>query len=301
MRKLFSRSGSFRDAVNFFLVKQYKLLMNHRYAPEKAIRKVNGYQMVLHPRLGGIHYDLFHYGAREPFTTQLLSKTLHSGDVVLDAGANIGYYALLESQKVGSKGFVYAVEPVKSNFCLLQQNIALNRFRNVEACNLAFGNRTGDAQIFLSDVPNLHSFNEVAVQSSYVGTESVKISTVDDFLVNRRLPCLVRMDVEGFELEILKGMRGLLEENVKLLIELHHKPPFMNAAQVKEMFDLLDSFGFKVSWAVGAQKVFESRTVRFFEPRYPWYCKNMALPVFFAELSKAAFFPNVLFVKEKAC
>src|SRR3989344_3711062 len=72
--------------------------------------KVNDYEMFIDENGKGIHRDLRMHSIREPESTKLVKEILKEDDVVLEAGANIGYYTILESKKIGKRGIVYAVE-----------------------------------------------------------------------------------------------------------------------------------------------------------------------------------------------
>ena len=112
------------------------------------IKKINNYHMAIDKNSGGIHRDLYLKSVREPLSTKIMRSLLKKGDVVLDAGANIGYYVLLESKEVGEKGLVYAIEPVRENFNFLKKNVKLNKLGNVKLYdNLAFSDKIGKLKI----------------------------------------------------------------------------------------------------------------------------------------------------------
>jgi len=82
-------------------------------------KKVQGSTMflnLLEDNLSSVHKQLFTYGIHEPLSTRIIKEELNDGMHVVDIGANIGYYALLEARIVGDKGWVYAVEPSPRNF-----------------------------------------------------------------------------------------------------------------------------------------------------------------------------------------
>jgi protein-L-isoaspartate O-methyltransferase len=83
--------------------------------------------MYLRIRDKGVSRQLALVGVREKFSTETLQGELREGDCVVDIGANIGYYALMEARLVGSYGKVYAIEPVSYNFQLLENNIQLKK------------------------------------------------------------------------------------------------------------------------------------------------------------------------------
>jgi len=204
-------------------LKVVKIKWKNLFISETKIIRYEGYSLFVYPKKQGIHYDLFCNKFREKKATELVkTQLLHQGDVVLDIGANIGYYALLESYLVGNKGIVYAVEPVTDNLKLLSKNVRFNSISNIEVTQIAMGDENKTATMFLSHKPNWHTLNETSARTKgVVGVEDVQLTTVDDFLKGRRKPDLIRMDVEGYELEILKGSSETLKKGIPLLIEIH--------------------------------------------------------------------------------
>jgi FkbM family methyltransferase len=219
------------------------------YLPEKTLIMVNGSKMLVAPRKGGIDFELFIHKKREPLCTDYLqtSGILKPGDTVLDAGANIGYYALLESQIVGPSGQVYAVEPVKETFQNLTNNITLNQRKNIHTSRYAFGDKIELGKIYVSASSNLSCVNKDNVGGNVLGVQDVPFSTVDAFLDGKKFPKLVRMDVEGSEYEIILGMKKTLTNNVRLMIELH--PKFLNG-KLDALFDILRNYGYFVRFVV---------------------------------------------------
>ena len=80
------------------------------------IIKVNNYKIKTIPNDKGISSELLIYGNHEPLTTQIILEELSEGMNCIDIGSNIGYYALLESMKIGKSGMVWAIEPSPKNF-----------------------------------------------------------------------------------------------------------------------------------------------------------------------------------------
>src|SRR5262249_15912979 len=86
----------------------------------------------------------------EPFETELLLGHLNPGDVVLDLGANLGYYTLLFARRVGPTGKVFAFEPDPDNFALLEENVARNGYDNMVLARKAASDKSGTAQLYRS-------------------------------------------------------------------------------------------------------------------------------------------------------
>ncbi len=188
----------------------------------KGIFKVNNYIMSLDPNKTGIHSELIQEGIREIQATEEMESVIRKGDVILEAGANIGYYALLESQRVGNDGKIYAIEPTKTNFRYLKKNINLNRAKNIESYKLALGDKDGQTFINIYDAENWNTIADIPYAQKR-SREKVTLKKVDTFLRDKRKPTFVRMDVEGFEYEIINGMEGLLKKSPPrgMFIEMH--------------------------------------------------------------------------------
>ena len=96
--------------------------------------------------------DTFHLctnGYHEPIETDLIKKHVKRGDVVLDLGANIGYFTLILPRLVGEEGKVFAFEPDPENFALLKKNVEINSYQNVVLVQKAVSNRNGKATLYL--------------------------------------------------------------------------------------------------------------------------------------------------------
>jgi FkbM family methyltransferase len=184
------------------------------------VRDIQGSRMYLDIRDKGVSRELALMSIREALFTQELQGALKEGDCVVGIGANIGYYSLMEARLVGPRGKVYAIEPVPHNMQLLEDSIRLNNYGNIETFRLAIGRSNGISTLYLSDHPNWCSLYP---PRKIIGQINIEVASLDSFLKDRRRPDLIRMDVEGYEYEILMGMRGLLESNIplKLFIEFH--------------------------------------------------------------------------------
>jgi len=147
-----------------------------------------------------------------------LDRYLCPGDVVIDAGANIGTYTLLAASRVGPSGRVIAFEPAPVALARLRENVAHNRLGQVEAHGAAVGIRPGRATMqSSSDVSN----SLVAVPGVTGATTVVEVVRLDDVVGDAR-PALLKLDVEGYELQALQGAATLLTADPPpvLLVEL---------------------------------------------------------------------------------
>lgn len=162
-----------------------------RIRPETV--KVHGMRMFLDPpdSLG-----LTFTGVYEPFETQLVKAHLRPGAVVLDIGANIGYYTLLFSQLAGKEGKVFAFEPEPRNLAILKRNIQINGLRNVVLVEKAVSNRAGRIQLHVSE----ENWGDHRAFSSDAGRRCVEVEAIrmDDFLSSQGVsPDFIKMDIQA--------------------------------------------------------------------------------------------------------
>ena len=206
------------------------------------IKKINNYHMAIDKNSGGIHRDLYLKSVREPLSTKIMRSLLKKGDVVLDAGANIGYYVLLESKEVGEKGLVYAIEPVRENFNFLKKNVKLNKLGNVKLYdNLAFSDKIGKLKININWEGNKNTPIKI---ENIKKVETVKSTTLDEFFKNKKKPKIMRMDIEGFEHMVFKGGIKTLDSLEKIFVELHF--PLINKKDMILLLKLLKKKGFEI-------------------------------------------------------
>jgi len=107
-------------------------LLNRRKTTPKIVN-VLGHKMYLDD-LDTLHLAI--NGIWEPLETNLIKNKIKEGDIVLNIGANIGYYTLLIARLVGSNGKVFAFEPDLNNFKILKKNIEINNYKNNKKSNL---------------------------------------------------------------------------------------------------------------------------------------------------------------------
>jgi FkbM family methyltransferase len=220
-------------------------LARARHRKDFVVREIQGSKMFLNIRDKGLSSDLYLRGKREDKATDEFQKRLKPGLVVVDAGANIGYYALMEAKAVGEKGRVYAIEPIPQNVELLKKNIAANGYGNIEVFQMAVGDKNGKQGIFLSKQSNLSTFCKNVDLDQSGETIQVDVVSIDSFLEGKRLPDIVRMDVEGYEYEILKGMEETMKKDrgMQFFIEVH--ADFMGAEKTIALFKIMKENGFE--------------------------------------------------------
>ena len=134
---------------------------------------VNGYKMYLLKDDPGLSRVLAKKGIWEKATTEMVKNTIKPGMTVIDIGANLGYYALLESEASWPSGKVYAIEPVEQNYETLLKNIELNKAHNIMPFKLAIGSANVAWEMLLSCNSNHGTFMDASLFSGFY-TERMK-------------------------------------------------------------------------------------------------------------------------------
>ncbi len=147
-------------------------------------------------------------GSYEFEKQQLFVKVLESleaNSTIFDVGANVGFYSMLSATVLPSSN-VYAFEPLPRNIDFLRRHIALNKFENIKLIPSAVGSVKGTALFDDSTNPSMGAL-------SPDGKTQVEVVCVDDLLSSGfiRVPDLIKMDIEGGEIEALKGMQNMLK------------------------------------------------------------------------------------------
>lgn len=160
--------------------------------------------------------NLSSYGTYEPCETKFFAEKVQPGQVVVDIGANIGYYTLQFARAVGPAGHVYAFEPEAENFELLQRNVALNRYSNVTLVNKAVSDTTGSLRFYVSENAAAHSVSDSHGATEFVDVPCLRLD--EYFAGQNRAIDIIKMDVEGAELHAVEGMADLLCRNASLMM-----------------------------------------------------------------------------------
>jgi hypothetical protein len=130
---------------NFYPVRVFNNFIVSRL--KSTLAEVDGHKMFLDSR-DSLGLSIF--SIHEPLETGLVKEKIKKGDVVLDIGANIGYYTLIFAKLVGEEGKVFAFEPEPTNFSLLEKNVEINGYKNVVLIQKAVSNETGKIRLYLS-------------------------------------------------------------------------------------------------------------------------------------------------------
>jgi len=200
--------------------------------------------LVRNPRQSFIGRSLYLEGIWERKETQFLPSVVKPGMTILDIGADIGYYTLLFAKLVG-QGRVFSFEPIPKAKWYLDYNIELNCLQNVRTLSFALFDKTGE--VCLED-PFTKSKINLSKKNISENDIIVEMKVYDDWKYEEGIDHLdlVKIDVEGAELNILKGMKDTLEsDGPGLLIEVHPQQLESFGFSATDLIEFLQNFGYR--------------------------------------------------------
>ncbi len=174
----------------------------------------------VNPKNGPVDNVILFDGVLDGEHLENIKNILRPGDTFIDVGANIGQYSLFASYCVGVKGKVIAFEPVKNIFNQFNESIKKNYIDNITLYNKGCGDENKNILINKKDGDlGGSSIIELGFGSKKT-TELVEIVILDDILINENKVDYIKIDVEGFEYEVLLGLKKTIEKcKPRLLIE----------------------------------------------------------------------------------
>ena len=193
---------------------------------------------------------LLNEGVWEKYETELIHSLIKPGDIVVDIGANIGYYTLIVAKLTGRSGKVYSFEPEPNNFQLLSKNINVNGYSNCTPIQKALSNKKGQMKLFLNST-NLgaHSFIDDTSnrRSGEVNVDTIPLDVYFGSQVKSNKIDFIKMDAEGAEGLVISGAKTLLKENdLKILMEFWPTGLRKLGTEPLQMLKELEGFGFKI-------------------------------------------------------
>lgn len=198
-------------------IKKRKIGRRFYYFFKKPYVNIFGNKLYINKMDTVVSENLLEKGVWEPQMTNLLKKYLFKTKTFADIGANIGYYSLIAGQILKNKGKVFAFEPVSTNFDLMKKTVAESGFGNITVEKLALGDREGDGSIYLND----ENFGDQRLWGKETcKKEKIKLTTLDKYFLDKKTkPDLIKIDVQGYELKVFKGAKGLLKERrIKVIL-----------------------------------------------------------------------------------
>jgi FkbM family methyltransferase len=203
-------------------------------------------------------YDLENYRGTAPMyfgsygllIVTAMKRLMKPGGVFVDVGANIGYLSAIAAGIVGKQGQVHCFEPVPTYFERLERLVELNPGHSITINRRAAGETTGDCTIYVTRepgqntiVPGYKSGPEI------ISTLKVPVVRLDSYLAERKINriSLLKIDVEGFELPVLKGLKNFLEgskQRPAIICEIAPRAYSLIGRTISELSDYMETYGY---------------------------------------------------------
>jgi FkbM family methyltransferase len=203
-------------------------------------------------------------GINEFPVQQALAGYLKPGDVFYDIGANVGFFSAIAARLVGSSGHVYAFEPVPENVVQIRHNAKCNNFANVTVLEKAVSRSTGKAELLLAHYSGGSTLSVADRPPDLKGTTTVDTIAIDDLVAESAIapPTVVKIDVEGAEMDALQGMTQTIQDFQPIIIyEVDASDREAIARKTRTLDAFIQSLGYAIkplensydlpSWAVG--------------------------------------------------
>lgn len=249
--------------------------------------KVNGSVMAVDLRDYGVGRPLYVDRKYEIGETTLLHSILKPGMTFVDVGANIGYFTALAAKVLGPSGKVIAFEPDPYNFSLLTRNVSQNLFSNVLLKNCALGSAAGQSELFFSD-SNFGDHRLCPDGTDARQSTTIRVEPLDSALDGCGISHIdvLKMDVQGYELEVVRGAKKALGSSGNMLVLTELWPYGLERAggSAKELFQTFMDYDFK-AFALGADGIAD---------RVEWVDLERRIPAFDKRRPDSAYL-NVVF------
>lgn len=180
-----------------------------------------------------------------------LVKDIEVPETIIDIGSNKGQFILLMEQIFPNK-IVYSFEPIIE--MLKKQKKFYKYKKNITFHNLALGSSICSKEFLITSRMDSSSFLKVVSNTnksknySVIEKRDIKVSTLDEIFLNEKIshPILIKMDVQGYELEVLKGANDLLKKIDYLLLEVSENEMYQNQPTEKIIVEYLKNFNFEI-------------------------------------------------------
>ncbi len=238
--KFFLRDKSFFRGKGVILKLSEKIIGQPSH--KMIIKTLYGFKMMIDPvNDNGVERAIYYTGTYEAGTLHVFDHLLKPGDVFFDIGSNIGLMAIFAAKKTGDTGVVHSFEPEPETFKILQQNCSLNHLRNIQLNNIALGSEEREGIIY----PNMdinRGASSLVRQDNSAG-KTVWISTLDQYLEKNKVhPIkLMKIDIEGYELEMLKGAAHLLRSTAAPILCVEYSEVVVHSGVVQDLYDFIIS------------------------------------------------------------
>lgn len=224
---------------------------NHGKSFFKTIHTEGSYfDILLDPYINsGVDENIAEHGTWEPQITNQIKKILKPDSIFIDIGANIGYHSLFAATILQNEGKIYSFEPQISIYNQFCASIQKNNFTNIETYNIGLSDHQGEETLYVREensggstllmLPKMESFH---IES----TQKVPLVTLDSYIHKIKKIDLIKIDVEGYELEVFKGGKKMLESYHPIIL-MEFSPVFYiqdHKDKPEQLIDFLKLLGY---------------------------------------------------------
>lgn len=197
------------------------------------------FKIKLDPQNGFVDQEIFWKGVYEEDILNLFKNNIHEGDVVLDIGANIGEHTLYASQLVGTTGKVYSFEPNTRLADQVRESLKANNSTNTTVYSFGLGDAKNAKELFVNK--NNIGGSSLIDQGRGDPHVTVQIEVGDDVLVDVSKVDFIKIDIEGYEYNALKGLTKIIEK-YKPAVILEYSPELYAQNGTQDGMNILEFF-----------------------------------------------------------
>jgi FkbM family methyltransferase len=189
-------------------------------------------------------------GTNEMPVQEAFAQRLKPGDVFFDIGANVGFFTVIGARLVGANGFVYAFEPLPENVQRARANVEANAFSNVRILDAAVSDHSGMGELMVAGYVGGSALATAERPPDVKGVLPVRLVTIDELVAQNEIrpPQVVKIDVEGAEIEVLFGMAHTLDTCRPVVVfEIDDQSQEAYDLKYKSCLAFLEQHGYQVS------------------------------------------------------
>lgn len=217
------------------------------------------------PKNEYLHLVVLEHGGLD---TKIVKQLVKEGDIVLDLGANIGYWTCLFSELVGKNGKVYSFEPSPANFELLKKNVEVNGYKNVILEQRAVAERSYTTKLYLSQGS---MDNRIYRPNEPRNSVQIEVVALKDYFANSNTKIdFIKCNIQGADFAAIQGMDDIMEisPNLKIIVEFDPTMSKEYGSEPSKFIDymLLNNFDFyELLWYNNKLKPIEPKVLKHYE------------------------------------
>lgn len=214
------------------------ILPSSKTVGKHILSTLHGFKLIIDPSIdSGVELSLYETGTYEKGILDFIQKNFNEKGVFLDVGANIGLMSIYAAHNFPSAK-VLAYEAHPETYRILESNISLNHKKNIKTYQMAAGAHTGMVEIF-----DNWSVNRGGASTKYgdPGSSGINVDMVVLDEVLDEEPTMIKIDVEGAELDVLMGLKKTIEKSHPVLIVEVSKDR-AKQGEVEEIYSFIQGF-----------------------------------------------------------